>query len=256
MRAMQLVPTVAAAAVLAMTVALGNWQLRRADEKLALQQARQVAERAAPVPIGAAPLEPQAVDGQRVSITGRWVPQRTVFLDNRTHAGRAGFYVFTPLRLDGEPAMHVLVLRGWVARDPLERTRLPAVRTPEGVVRIEGLAQARFENALQLGEAARLREGPDARIWQAVTLPEFAAWSQLTLQPFLVRQTAEGSEGADVGGAGAQDDGLLRDWPQPGSGVDKHRAYAVQWYAMAAATALLWLYFGVFKRHGSSDPDQ
>lgn len=246
MRARQLVPTLAAGVVVAVTVSLGNWQMRRADEKVALQQARQAAERAAPTVVSAAALEPSTVDGRRVTATGRWVPQRTVFLDNRTHAGRAGFYVFTPLRLEGDPAMHVLVLRGWVARDPLERTRLPAVPTPEQPVRIEGLAQARFENTLQLGNAASVREGPDGRIWQMLTVPDFAAWSQLPMQPYVVRQTA----------GSAVEDGLLRDWAQPGSGVDKHRAYAAQWYAMAAATVLLWLYFGVFKRDGSSNPDQ
>jgi len=50
------------------------------------------------------------------------------------------------------------------------------------------------------------------------------------MQPVLVRQTAE------------LDDGLARDWVQPASGVDRHRGYAVQWYAMAAVTAGLWLW--------------
>ena len=32
--------------------------------------------------------------------------------------------------------------------------------------------------------------------------------------------------------------GLARDWVEPGSGADKHRAYAFQWFAMAAAAVV------------------
>ena len=68
---------------------------------------------------------------------------------------------------------------------------------------------------------------------------------RLRLQPLLIRQTGStrifGSAGA------AFDDGLVRDWPQPGLDVDKHRGYAFQWYAMAVATAALWGWFAVWR---------
>ncbi len=37
---------------------------------------------------------------------------------------------------------------------------------------------------------------------------------------------------------GATDD-LRREWPQPASGVEKHRGYAFQWYALAALISAL-----------------
>jgi surfeit locus 1 family protein len=37
-----------------------------------------------------------------------------VLLDYKIHRGRLGYYVVTPLRIEGS-AMHVLVNRGWVA---------------------------------------------------------------------------------------------------------------------------------------------
>src|SRR4249919_3883422 len=79
-----------AVAACAAFVALGNWQARRAEEKRAL----------------AAQLEKQ-----RISLTGVFRPEYTVFLDNRIRNHRAGYEVVTPLRLDGE---HVLVNRGWI----------------------------------------------------------------------------------------------------------------------------------------------
>eukprot|EP01032_Pedospumella_encystans_P022491 gene22491-25485_t len=52
---------------------------------------------------------------------------------------------------------------------------------------------------------------------------EVAAASGLRMQPFIIEQTAP---------AGAGDSGLSHDWPAPATGVDKHRGYAFQWYAL------------------------
>ena len=50
--------------------------------------------------------------------------------------GQPGFYVVTPLQLDDGSA--VLVQRGWVPRDLLDRTRVAAPAPPEGVVQVQG----------------------------------------------------------------------------------------------------------------------
>jgi surfeit locus 1 family protein len=244
-------PTVAALAVVALTVSLGNWQLRRADEKAALQAGREAALAADPVRIGAAPIDAAALAGQRVVLVGRFEPSGTVFLDNRTRGGVAGFHVLTPLRVigaagAGDPdARHVLVLRGWIARDVADRTRLPALRTPEDTVRVEGLAMTALPQPIVLARD-ETDPAPDARLWQRLELDAYRRWSGLALQPVLVRQTS------------ALDDGLARDWAEPGSGVDKHHGYAFQWYALALATALLWLWFGVIapRRRTTAEPPQ
>jgi cytochrome oxidase assembly protein ShyY1 len=44
-------------------------------------------------------------------------------------------------------------------------------------------------------------------------------------------------------GAG-QGERLVREWPAPGTGVDKHRGYAFQWYALAAMAALFFVMTG------------
>ena len=49
-------------------------------------------------------------------------------------------------------------------------------------------------------------------------------------------------------GAEERDDGLVRDWPDPGSGVEKHLGYAFQWYALAVLAAGLWARFVLFGR--------
>jgi len=237
-------PTVAALAVVALTLSLGNWQARRAQEKLELQQQREAADRQAPAavpPVLLAEADVQALAGRRASVTGELLDDHSVYIDNRTHKGIAGFHVVTPIKIAGhgrqgaEP-VHLLVLRGWAARDPRERTRLPALPSPGGAVTIVGIAQRDLAQALEL--AASAPPGPEQRIWQNLTVDGYRRWSGLGLQPMLIRQTepARGPEGGF-------DDGLVRDWPQPGLDVDKHRGYAFQWYALAAATAALWIWF-------------
>jgi len=227
-----LIPTVAAAVVVALTVSLGQWQLRRADEKAALQAGRDAALAAAPVSLAGATADPGSLDGRRVVGEGVFDEARTVFLDNRTRNGVAGFHVLAPLRLEGD-GRHVLVLRGWVARDLADRERLPALAAPAGTVRVEGLAMAELPQPIVL--AAEAGE-PASRLWQRFDPDRYRRWSGLEPLPVIVRQTSELA------------DGLARDWVQPGSGVDKHLGYAFQWFALAAATVGLWLWFAVLRR--------
>jgi cytochrome oxidase assembly protein ShyY1 len=231
------VPTIAAAAAIVTTVALGQWQLQRARDKAEQQRERAEALARAPIPIGPSDRDSSALDGRRVRVEGRFVADRTVFLDNRTRQGVAGFHVVTPVRLEHAAAngadAHVLVLRGWIARDPRERTRAPPLVTPPGRVTIDGLALADLPQPVVLGPVEP--EGAAAAIWQRLDLDVFRRWSNLDLLPVVVRQTS------------ALDDGLARDWAEPGSAVDRHRGYAFQWFALAAAVAAAWLWFVVLR---------
>lgn len=232
-----LIPSVAAALVVLLTVSLGQWQVRRADDKAAQQLARDAALAAPPVSLDAAGGSgAAALDGRRVTATGVFDAAHTVFLDNRTRNGVAGFHVLTPLRIGNDVRpQHVLVLRGWIARDVADRERLPPLRTPTDTLRVEGLALEDLPQPIVLGSGQQ--QGADGgRIWQHFDLDAYRRWSGLTVMPVLVRQTSE------------LDDALARDWAQPGSGVDRHRGYAFQWYAMAAVTAGLWLWFVVIRR--------
>jgi len=99
----------------ALTARLGVWQLSRAQQKESLQAA--IESRAALPPLATAALahDAQENEGQlhrRAQLRGRWLAARTVFLDNRQMDGRPGFYVLTPLQLDGRPEA-IVVQRGW-----------------------------------------------------------------------------------------------------------------------------------------------
>lgn len=236
------VPTIMALAVIALTVSLGNWQMRRAAEKRQLQEARDRAALAAPVALNAQRLaQPGSLIGHRVSAQGAFDEQHTVFVDNRSHRGQAGFHVLTPFVVEGTD-QRVLVLRGWVAQDPAARSRLPAIASPASTVRIEALVQRDLDQVLELGRAPA--PGPGDRLWQNASVEAMARWSGLSLAPMVLRQI-----GADEPLSSAQTlpesssasaAVPVRDWVSPAAGVDKHRAYAFQWYSMAALVAALW----------------
>lgn len=234
----RLIAALGMAAVVAITTSLGQWQLRRADEKRALQARVDKAAQQAPLRIGRDPL-PEPVDGVPVAVVGRFLPQASVFIDNRTHQGVAGFHVLTPVRITGA-SEQVMVLRGWVARDLVDRNRLPPLTTPDGEIMLTGMAERQLARTLELAPARP--PGPDERLWQNFDPAVFTAWSGLSLLPFVVRQAP-----------GGVDDGLVRQWRVAGADVDKHRGYAVQWFAMAAAAGAVALYlFLSLLRHARS----
>jgi len=206
----------------AATVSLGNWQTRRAEEKRGLAERFERAGRAAPAAVPAVPAPGEALAFKRLAATGEFVPQFTVLLDNKVYRGRAGYFVVTPLRLSGS-ALHVLVNRGWIPAG-VRREELPDVRTPAGEVSIEGYGMAHAPRVLAAGSGR-----PEGRVWQGLALDEFAQWSGLALQPvFLEQHSATG-------------DGLVRDWPAPDFGIDKHTSYATQWYLIAALSIAIFL---------------
>jgi hypothetical protein len=63
-------------------------------------------------------------------------------------------------------------------------------------------------------------------VWQNLDPARFIAATGVPVMPVMIEATA-----APIGSEG--DDGLVRDWPAPDFGVDKHRIYSVQWYSFA-----------------------
>lgn len=225
------IPFIAALIAAAIGLSLGQWQTRRALEKESIE-ARLVEREAAPVfELGSNSLPVDELEFRRVALRGRFVPDWNVFLDNRPYKSAAGFYVLTPFKVDGGNA-HVLVNRGWVPRNPVDRARLPPIPLPAGPLEIEGVVRRSPGQILQLGTPNPLQPGA---IVQNVEIAEFERAAGIQLQPFVVEQVS------------ASGDGLVRDWPRASSGADRHRGYAFQWYGLAA-TALIFFFVTGFTR--------
>jgi len=225
------IPFLAAVIAAVIGLAVGEWQTRGAAEKEAIEAKLSAREAAPPMRVVPSIQKIEDVEYRRVALEGEFVDAWTVFLDNRPYKGSAGMVVLTPMKLTGSD-MHLLVARGWVKRDIADRTKVPAITTPEGSVEVTGVARRNVGKVLQLGSPAVLE--PRA-IVQNVDAADFARAAKLKMLPFIIEQTTE------------MQDGLVRDWPRPSTGVEKHRGYAFQWYALAV-TALLFFVVTGFRR--------
>jgi len=218
---------IAAALGVAATLALGFWQWGRAQQKLDLHQAmtqRQRAPAVAQAELVGAGANIAPLLHRPVKLRGQWLAGHTVYLDNRQMNGKPGFYVVTPLRLADHPAV-VLVQRGWLQRNFAQRDQLPTLGTPGGMVEIEGRLAPPPAKLYAFASEER------GSIRQNLDIAAFRTETGLPLLQLSVQQT------------GAASEGLLREWPQVSSGADKNIGYAVQWWALAALIAILYVWF-------------
>lgn len=223
--------TGAALLAVAATLALGRWQLSRAAQKEALQasiDARAKLPRLDGAAL-AARADPAAELHRGVTLRGRWIARRTVFLDNRQMNDKAGLYVVTPLALEDSAAV-ILVQRGWIARNFVDRSSLPKIETPLGVVEIQGRIAPPPAKLYELGGAET------GLIRQNIDIDRFRAELSLPLMAVSVQQTEAASEG------------LLREWPPAGTGVDKNYGYAFQWFGLSGLIAMLYVWFQIVRR--------
>jgi surfeit locus 1 family protein len=207
------------------TARLGVWQLDRAQQKRALQaniERRATLSALDETTLAATPEVAAQQHYRPVHLRGRWLAERTVFLDNRQMAGHVGFIVVTPLRLADGSA--VLVQRGWVPRDMQQRTRLPQIDTPGGDVDVRGRIAPPPSKLLEFDA---LSSGP---IRQNLDIGAFAAEIGGVLRPLSLQEHSA-------------DAGLAQDWTLPALDVSMHLGYAFQWFALSALIAGLYVWF-------------
>lgn len=215
---------------------LGVWQLDRAAQKEALQAAMQAQAGKPPldnvqvmVLAGQGRMHERGVLYHPVRLSGRWLSDQTVYLDNRQMEAKVGFFVLTPLRLEPQGQV-VMVQRGWVPRNFQQREQVPEVQTPVGLVLVEGdiaLAPSKLYAPGAPGE------GP---IRQNLDLDQYRSQTGLPIEAFTVRESGPPSQG------------MRRQWPVINFGIEKHYGYAFQWFALSLLIAGLYLWFQFFRR--------
>ena len=204
-------------------VALGLWQLQRADEKQAVLLKQELRATAAPVEFAVLEnLERSNSEFLRVIVAGHYDVKKSMLLDNRVRHGRVGYEVLTPFLTDG--GEWVLINRGWI---PAERSRaqMPQFSTPTErvVLEVHVAPEPRRKADLQVAGADWPKVIQQLDILAArpiVDLPLLKV--ELRLSP------------GEVSAFDAQ-------WPAINMKPEKHTAYAVQWFALAALLMLLLL---------------
>lgn len=229
-------PTLVVLLLLPGLIALGCWQLTRAQEKRELLA--RYAERQAGEAIAAGQL-PQLPDPayQRVHLYGHFDAAHSLLLDNRLRDGRVGVELLQPF-LDQNSGLWLLINRGWL---PWPDRRTPVqFTTPEQPLSLDAWVY------VAPGAAFQLHADPQGGSWPRLLTAIDARhlWPQLAREGFPYELRLQAGPAS-----------YRLDWPVVAMGPEKHLGYAVQWFALALALVLLYLYFGWHnnkeKQHGS-----
>lgn len=231
----------AAGALATLTFNLGQWQSRRATEKEALETQRQAALDADELQLSSASVpDVQALRFRRVRLTGQFVPDAWVALDNRLINGRPAVSIIQAFRLQPDNDI-VMVDRGLLLRDPAQPRVLPAFSEDAQTVTIQGFFLERFPRTaelwgLRVTDASQIHR--NGREWSNFNVAdfqrEFASQLKTSVSgDFVVQQS------------GADSSGFVRKAPEWTSDVSKHRGYAFQWYSLTivllvGVCVLLW----------------
>ena len=212
-------------ALIVMLVSLGRWQLHRAAEKRVLYDAFAAGSDAVLSVDAQTPKTPRY---QHVEAAGHYDGSRQVLIDNMINGERAGYFVITPFALQG--GGWLLVNRGWV---PLGRSRAdrPAVPVNADERRIRGRADNMPSPGIHMGTPAPLV--PPYPV--VATFPTRGEIAQLLNEP-------QWAGAADLVLLDPdQPDGFTRNWAPPGFPPLRHVGYAVQWFGLALALAVIYV---------------
>jgi len=234
-----IVPTLVVAVLLPMLVSLGFWQLSRGAEKSALLQS--YAERRAAEPMASTELQHTADPAfRRVHLHGQFDAAHSLLLDNRQRDGKVGVELLQPFQ-DQATGLWLLVNRGWLPAGAT-RAQLPDIPPVPVQVRWIGYLYQVPGKPLVLG-----REEPAAgwpQVVQQIDRVQLERRLGRALFPDVVR--LESSPGLDT------------TWTMVNLTPQQHLGYAVQWFALATALAILTLVTNsniaeVLRRTGASE---
>lgn len=215
---------------------LGKWQLSRADER---NERHEQLEQLSKEPVVNIPGSRVAMEDflyRQVEVRGSYRPEYTIYLDNKTYKGQAGYHVLTPLQI-ANSERHVMINRGWI---PIghDRSELPEVPVVTGKTKITGTVVSPELRMLELAE-------PDfsGNVWVNFNLERFQQATNLIMQPIMIEQSDR------------TNDGLIRDWKKADSGASKNIGYAIQWFSLAITTIIIFLVLNVRRSNKKSQQD-
>ncbi len=223
------VPTIAALIGLVLTLSASYWQFGRAEAKAQLRQQYLARQAASPHNLDDSIPGNEAIAFRKVRVSGEYQLEKAILLDNRLRAGSAGYEIVVPLKISGG-GHYVLVNRGWVGHGH-DRNVLPAIDAPSGLVSVTGTAVVPGRGALELSE-----QTIEGRVWQNLNLARYRDNQGLDVVDFVVLEESD------------RDDGLNRDWSEPGFGIETHQSYAVQWLLFAALIVFFYIYYGFVRK--------
>lgn len=208
---------------------LAHWQLDREQEKTQLGQEYEMRALAPAISIDSVDWLREDLGFLKVRAKGRFENEQVYLLDNKIHEGQVGYELINPFVT--EAGQTLLVNRGWIAQGA-SRSELPEIPILEGLVEIQASIYVPLEEPFLLNAVEENGNGQSPKVIQSIQIEAISADLEKEIAPYTVRllETSPGLEQAN--------------WQAVNMLPEKHRAYAVQWFAMLAALLLMFIYFG------------
>jgi len=213
---------------IALFARLGVWQLDRADQAQALLDAFAAAPASPAQDLTAIATNPPAGRYPRVRARGRFVADRAYLRDEQLRGGRVGVEAYAPFAIDGGAAW-LLVDRGWVAWERASGRPPSLPSLPQGDVELTGLYAPFPGSGLRAGGNALQRASAWPKLTLSIDRDDIAADLQRPLLPRVLLLDPDPASGFE------------RSWTPNLMPPDRHRAYAFQWFALAAAALALFV---------------
>jgi surfeit locus 1 family protein len=214
-----------AALICAGCVRLGFWQLRRLDQRRALNAMLSERLSAAARPVRDVARDTAAAPFRRATAAGTYDFANEFALAARTRQGSPGANIVTPLRFAGTDTA-VLVNRGWVYAPDAMTVDFARWREPDAAT-ISG-----YLVAIERGKRGAVSASTDRRVLRHLDVDSLAARLPYPVLPFVL-VAMQPATAADT---------IPARLPAPVLDEGPHLGYAIQWFAFA----LIGVVGGVF----------
>jgi len=229
-----LIPLIVMLATFSALIALGTWQLERAEYKEKLEQMIAKRVQQAPIALSLAPEDPHQQLYLPVSVNGYYDSSHNLLLDNRVYNMQAGYNIYTPLKIN--PKHAILVDRGWLALGKNRQT-LPSIKTDSKQYFLEGiLLDPPATNALGTQPKENYNHWPV--VVQSINLKEIEQQLGYKLEPKILTLSKHAQSGFE-----RKKTPILLNISS-----DRHIGYATTWFLCAFVLLILFIFASTQKR--------
>ena len=227
----KIIPSLVTLILFSLLIFLGLWQLDRADEKREIDKGVTLAIAKPALELNNA--DPKSLSKEvyrSATIKGKFDAQHQFLLDNRTHLGKPGYHVLTPFKFESKNATSaILVNRGWIAYQNT-RDNIPDIEVTQNEIEILG-AIKEIPRSIVLNETTQkqTKGTSNPTLIQSVDIASLNQHLKYTLLPIMIELNK------------SEKFGFIREWQPYYGSIDKHNAYATQWFSMAAILLFLFI---------------
>lgn len=205
---------------------LGVWQLHRYEYKKLLLTSYESRLTSAPIPLAQLIGDQNDTQFKRATVTGHYVNELTMFVQNQYYQNQLGFNVLTPFKIPGDKKL-LLIDRGWVEKSSANLPNISAVLDEQQV-----MGYVKFENEFHfiLGKNI-LNKDKAPIVMQKIDIKELQRITNQEFYPYVLRLDPSVAHG------------FSRNWVIATIIPEKHMGYAIQWFVMAFVLLIAYLCF-------------